>query len=137
MLLIGDNDPGDSYAANGLICLNNVVPRTYVISESAAPAGYRKDRLPRRSPPRASRVLGERRRFRMTRRADATFVNTPLSKITVTFESLAGAGVPVASIECPPEAADPTPDPTPDPSVLDDTSERSVTSCREPTTARW
>jgi hypothetical protein len=55
----------------------------------------------------------------MTRRADATFVNTPLSKITVTFESLAGAGVPVASIECPPEAADPTPDP----SVLDDTSE--------------
>jgi hypothetical protein len=31
--------------------------------------------------------------------------------------------VTVASIECPPEAADPTPGPTPDPAVLDDTSE--------------
>jgi hypothetical protein len=89
MLLIGDNDPGDSYGAtNGLICLNNVVPGTYTVSESVPPTGYKADPgSPKSATSSSQSCAGRQTANPDDQTADVTFVNIPLSKITLTFES--------------------------------------------------
>jgi Prealbumin-like fold domain len=117
--------PTDQFATDGLICIDGVVDlgagnSFSIVEKNSNNSAYRKDGDTETVAVSSASTCAERT---TSDSPDALFVNTPLSKITVTFESLAGAGVTVASIECPPEAADPTPDPTPDPAVLDDTSE--------------
>jgi hypothetical protein len=117
--------PTDQFATDGLICIDGVVNlgagnSFSIVEKNSNNSAYKKDDSSKTVAVSSASTCAGRT---TSDSPDALFVNTPLSKITVTFDSLAGAGVTVASIECPPEAADPTPDPTPNPAVLDDTSE--------------
>jgi Prealbumin-like fold domain len=112
----------DQFGGAGLICIDGVANLgggSYSITETNSNnAAYKKDDdTVSVSVSSASTCSGRG----TSATPDALFENIPLSKITVTFESLAGAGVTKAKIACPPEAADPTPDATPN--AFDDTSE--------------
>jgi hypothetical protein len=102
-LTITDNAAGDSYAAAGLICLNNVAPGTYSVRETAAPTGYLAD-PDTESVATSSQSCSSRQTANPDdQTADVTFVNIPLSTIRVVFDSLAtGASgdATVASIVC-------------------------------------
>ena len=112
----------DQFGGAGLICIDDVVNLaggSFSITETNSNnAAYKKDDSTESVTVSAASSCTGRG---TSDDPDALFENIPLSKITVTFESLAGAGVTKAKIACPPEAADPTPDGTPD--AFDDTSE--------------
>ncbi len=112
----------DQFGGAGLICIDGVANLgggSYSITETNSNnAAYKKDDSTETVTVSAASSCTARG---TSDDPDALFENIPLSKITVTFESLAGAGVTKAKIACPPEAADPTPDATPN--AFDDTTE--------------
>ena len=112
----------DQFGGAGLICIDDVAnlggPSYSIIETNSNNSAYKKDDSTESVTVSAASSCADRG---TSDDPDALFENIPLSKITVTFESLAGAGVTKAKIACPPEAADPTPDGTPN--AFDDTSE--------------
>ena len=112
----------DQFGGAGLICIDNVVKLasgSFSVTETNSNnAAYKKDDDSVSVTVSSASTCAGRG---TSATPDALFENIPLSKITVTFESLAGSGVTKAKIACPPEAADPTADATPN--AFDDTSE--------------
>ncbi|HXF97485.1 MAG TPA: SpaA isopeptide-forming pilin-related protein [Gaiellaceae bacterium] len=123
-LVVTDNGAGDANSTAGLICIDNALIRSdYSIKETAAPANYAKA-SPDTQTGKSSTAQNCSERSATS--PDATFVNTPLSKIQVIFTSLAGSGVTVASINCAQGGtAIPSQDEdgSSDPAVRDDTNE--------------
>ena len=119
---VTDDDLTDAFATDGLICIDDVVNLAggsfSIVEKNSNNAAYMKDGDTETVTVSSASTCAARTE---TDDEDALFVNTPLSKITVSFESLAGLNVTKATIACPPEAADPTPDATPN--AFDDTSE--------------
>ena len=119
MLTVTDDDLNDSYAADGLICLNNVVPGTYSVSEAAAPANYLGEAGSKDAVSSSQSCTGREAPTPDEQTADVTFDNIPLSTIQVIFDSLANGAAgdaTVASIDCadsggsiPPQGGDATP----------------------------
>ena len=129
-LIVTDDTVGvDSYDTDaGLICLNNVVPGTYTVSEFSAPAGYKGEAGSKTVPSSTQSCAGRKDPNPDAQVADVMFDNIPLSTIQVIFESLAtGKNGPAtqASIVCaqgattiPAESENGNPDP-----AFDDTDE--------------
>jgi hypothetical protein len=128
MLTVTDDDLNDSYAADGLICLNNVVPGTYQVSEATAPAGYKGESGSKPAVSSTQSCTGRQAANPDDQVGDVLFDNVPLSTIQVIFDSLANGqngDATVASIACaqggntvPPNAENNNPDP-----ARDDTNE--------------
>ncbi len=105
---VGDTSATD---ANGVTCIDNLVPGSYTIHEKSAPTGYAT------AADQTVNVTGGSTCSSGTP-TTASFVNTPLSKITVSFQSLAGSGVTTATVQCTGEGS-PNPLPEGTPKVLD------------------
>src|SRR5262245_17590277 len=103
-LFVTDDGLNDSYNTDaGLICLNNVVPGTYTVSEFSAPAGYKGEAGSKSVPSSTQSCAGRKNPTPDAQAADVQFDNIPLSTIRVVFTSLAeGANgdATVASINC-------------------------------------
>jgi hypothetical protein len=103
-LTVTDDGTGDALNTSpGVICIDQVIPGTYSVEETAAPTGYNKASPATQTGITTSPTLCAARTSTGT--PDVTFVNTPLSEIQVKFKSLAdgntaGTGVTRASIVC-------------------------------------
>jgi len=103
-------------AANGQACVDGlVVGETYAVTETSAPTGYALA-----DPATQSVTVSDPGQCGDGTEQVVSFVDTPLSEITISFTSLAGAGVTAATIECSGLTASP-PDATP--GLFDDASE--------------
>ena len=109
-LVVLDDGVSDAYAADGMICIDGVVntgATNLSIVETSAPTGYAIDTstpsvtsanvVKQTCGARSAAATGG---LEVNVAPDATFTNIPLSRFTVTFESLAGAGVTEADIVC-------------------------------------
>lgn len=101
--------------ANGFACVDDLPFGNYTVQETSAPSGYSADdttahtvTVDNNAKCSDSPFVGE----------TLSFSDTPLSRITVSFESLAGPGVTTATIQCTGEAS-PNPLPEGTPKVLD------------------
>jgi hypothetical protein len=82
--------------ADGTVCFGDLVlGQSYQVTELATLTGYAIDTTSKSATPTASATCSN-----TTNAAPLAFNDTPLSRITVLFESLAGAGVTAATIEC-------------------------------------
>jgi hypothetical protein len=101
--------------ADGTACVDNLFFGTYTVTETSAPTGYKID-----NPNPVSVTVDHNATCASgTPNAPAAFTDTPLSKITVSFQSKAGPGVTSATIQCTGDASSaPLPEGTP--KVLDD-----------------
>lgn len=132
-LSIQDDDVSDQFATDGLICLDNVIPGSYSVKEDESFTNYTEDPATKST----SSSVGTCAARGTSATADVTFLNTPLSAITVSFTCLAfsptnpGQCTTRASIVCTGQTADTSTTPpgdnlgennTPDP-AFDDTSE--------------
>jgi hypothetical protein len=85
--------------ANGHACFDGLqIGQTYTVTETAAPTGYSIDTSP------IDVTIDHTASCASGTPNSATFTDTPLSRITVTFTSLAGNGVTTATIQCTGEA---------------------------------
>ncbi len=95
--------------SDGTICQGNLLFGSYDVQETGAPAGYHIDDNTVHSV-----TVGTTATCGSGSELSLPFSDTPLSKITVSFQSLAGAGVTTATIQCTGEAsAAPLPEGTP------------------------
>ncbi|MBI1885297.1 MAG: hypothetical protein HYS09_03115 [Chloroflexi bacterium] len=118
-------------STGGVICIDNVIPRTdYSIVELESFTIYKEDSSTKTNVASSSQSCAGRTsgadpvKTPTTVSPDALFTNIPLSKITVSFESLVATGVTKARIECKDKSG--TIVPTPADGTLtdfDDTSE--------------
>jgi hypothetical protein len=125
-----DDDANDVFATDGMICIDGAVnpgAGGYTIVEKSAPTGYTKDPATKTVASAsivkqtcAARTAAATGGLQVNVTPDATFTNIPLSKFTVTFESLAGLGVTEADIACTDSAGNPL---TLDGTSTDDVSE--------------
>jgi Prealbumin-like fold domain len=91
-------DTNDQFSANaGLVCLDNVLSGTYTIVEKTAPTGWAKDSSTKMNVSPASGTCSGRG---TSAGPEASFVNDPLTTVTVNVTSLAGAGVTESTVQC-------------------------------------
>jgi hypothetical protein len=95
--------------SDGTVCVDHLTFGTYSVQETAAPTGYAIDDTTAHDVSvTANSTCGDG--------SEATFAatDTPLSKITVSFQSLAGPGVTTATVQCTGDgSASPLPEGTP------------------------
>lgn len=94
---VTDDLSGDQNPTPGLVCVDGLAPGSYDVTEKSAPPNYTRDE----STKTATVVAGKTCAGRSTSSGneDARFVNIPLSKITVSFDSLAGNET-TATVKC-------------------------------------
>jgi hypothetical protein len=103
--------PGSPFTtgSDGTVCVDHLAFGTYSVQETAAPTGYAIDDTTAHDVSvTANSTCGDGH--------EAVFAasDTPLSKITVSFQSLAGPGVTTATVQCTGEnSANPLPEDTP------------------------
>src|SRR6266487_2156430 len=103
--------PGSPFTtdSDGTVCVDHLAFGTYSVQETAAPTGYAiNDTTAHDVSVSANSTCGDGN--------EATFAasDTPLSKITVSFQSLAGPGVTTATVQCTGDpAVEPLPEGTP------------------------
>jgi hypothetical protein len=93
---VTDNGTGDLNSTGGLICLKVAAGGPFSIVEKTAPANYLKDGTTKTNIAPSNSDCDTR----STANPEATFVNTPLSRIEVKFTSLAGPGKTKSQIIC-------------------------------------
>lgn len=98
--------------ANGVACVDHLFFGTYSVRETAAPSGYQID-----DPSSHAVTVDNAATCGSGREETVSFSDTPLSRITVSFESLADGNPTSATIDCG-SGIDPLPEGTP--KVLDD-----------------
>jgi uncharacterized surface anchored protein len=87
--------------ANGVTCLGGLTVGTnYTVTEKSAPTGYDVTQVA----PQSITISNDALCSDTTVPDNISFTNTPLSKITVSFNSLAGPGVTSATVQCTGEA---------------------------------
>ena len=95
--------------SDGTICKDGLLFGSYDVQETGAPTGYHID-----DNTVHTETVGTTATCGSGNELSLPFSDTPLSKITVSFQSLAGAGVTTATIQCTGEAtAAPLPEGTP------------------------
>jgi Prealbumin-like fold domain len=103
--------PGSPFTtgSDGTVCVDHLAFGTYSVQETAAPTGYAIDDT-------TAHDVGVSANSTCGDGNEATFAatDTPLSKITVSFQSLAGPGVTTATVQCTGDpAVEPLPEGTP------------------------
>src|SRR6266702_4959467 len=95
--------------SDGTVCVDHLPFGTYSVQETAAPTGYAiNDTTAHDVNVTANSTCGD------GNEATFTATDTPLSKITVSFQSLAGPGVTTATVQCTGDpAVEPLPEGTP------------------------